>query len=89
MLLFVVHPEAQEWIGEELDFSIETDKSETWRYEIVFARLKRCLAVLVRLHRDGIFLVKANSQASLRPCGYIVRFLVCLITQAVSLASSK
>ena len=90
VLLLVAHPEVQEWIGEELDFYLETDKSQTWRYEIVFPRLKRCLAVLVRLYRvRNRFLVKANSQASLKPCGYIIRFLVCLNTQDVSLASSK
>ena len=50
VLLLVAHPEVQEWIGEELDYYLESDKSETWRYELVFPRLKRCLAVLVRLH---------------------------------------
>ena len=90
VLLLVAHPGVQDWIGEELDFYLQTDKSETWRYEIVFPRLKRCLAVLVRLHSvESRFLVKANSQASLRPCGYTIRFLVCLNIQAVSLASSK
>ncbi len=90
VLLLVAHPEVQEWIREELDFYLETDKSETWRYEIVFPRLKRCLAVLLRLHNVEIrCLVKANSQTSLRPCGYTIHFLVCLNTQAISLASSK
>ena len=49
MLLLVAHPEIQDWIAEELNFYLDSDESETWSYEVVFPRLKRCLAVLVRL----------------------------------------
>ena len=47
VLLLVAHPEIQDWMAEELNFYIETDKIEDWRYETAFPKLKRCLAVLV------------------------------------------
>ena len=48
VLLLVANPQAQDWIAEELNFWIDDDNSETWRYDEVFPKLKRCLAVLVR-----------------------------------------
>ena len=50
VLLLVAHPEIQDWIAEELNFYLQNDKSETWEYETVFPKLKRCLAILVRIH---------------------------------------
>ena len=47
VLLLVAHPEVQDWMAEELNFYIDTDKIEDWRYETAFPKLKRCLAVLV------------------------------------------
>ncbi len=47
MLLLVAHSETQDWIAEELNFYLHDDDSETWRYEEVFPKLKRCLAILV------------------------------------------
>ena len=68
VLLLVAHPEAQNWIAEELNFYLENGDSETWRYETVFPKLKRCLAILVRLKKHTsiygspiIFLRAANS----------------------------
>ena len=48
MLLLVAHPDVQEWIAEELNFYLDSRDSEEWKYEVVFPKLKRCLAVLVR-----------------------------------------
>ena len=47
VLLLVAHPEVQDWMAEELNFYIDTDKKEDWRYETTFPKLKRCLAGLV------------------------------------------
>ncbi len=51
VLLLVAHPEMQDWISQELNFYLDTDEKEAWRYEVVFPKLKRCLAILVRMHR--------------------------------------
>lgn len=48
VLLLVAHPEAQDWISEELNFYLDNENSETWKYDAIFPRLKRCLAILVR-----------------------------------------
>lgn len=47
MLLLAAYPEVQDWIGEELKEVLQDSSSETWNYEQLFPRLKRCLAVLV------------------------------------------
>ncbi len=48
MLLLVARLDVQDWIAEELNFHLANGDRESWRYEIVFPKLKRCLAVLVR-----------------------------------------
>jgi cytochrome P450 len=48
MLLPVAHPDVQDWIAEELQYYLDSRDSKTWKYEVVFPKLKRCLAVLVR-----------------------------------------
>ncbi len=47
MLLLAAYPEVQEWVGEELREVLQGSPSETWSYESLFPRLKRCLALLV------------------------------------------
>ena len=47
MLLLAAYPEVQDWVGEELHRVLGDSSSETWSYEELFPRLKRCLAVLV------------------------------------------
>ena len=47
MLLLAAYPEVQGWVGEELYEVLGDSSSETWSYEQLFPRLKRCLAVLV------------------------------------------
>lgn len=47
ILLFAAYPEVQDWVGQELKEILQDSNSETWRYEKLFPRLKRCLAVLV------------------------------------------
>ena len=47
MLLLVAHPKVQQWITEELDFFLKNEDRETWTYEEVYPKLRRCLAVLV------------------------------------------
>ena len=49
MLLLAAYPEVQDWIGEEVRSIFEDSNSETWDYEKLFSRLKRCHAVLVRI----------------------------------------
>ena len=49
LLLLAIHPEVQEWVAEELQEIIQDERSETWDYELLFPRLKRCQAVLVSL----------------------------------------
>lgn len=49
MLLLVAHPEIQDWIAEELQYFLVDEQSEAWEYERVFPKLKRSLAVLVRM----------------------------------------
>lgn len=47
VLLLVAHPAIQDWISEELNFYLDADPKEGWKYESVFPKLNRCLAVLV------------------------------------------
>ena len=47
ILLLAAYPEVQDWVGQELEEILPNSSSETWRYEQLFPRLKRCLAVLV------------------------------------------
>lgn len=49
MLLLAAYPEVQDWVGEEIKEVLGDSSSETWSYEALFPRLKRCLAVLVRI----------------------------------------
>ena len=49
MLLLAAYPEIQEWVGEELQGVLPDSSSETWSYNELFPRLKRCLAVLVSI----------------------------------------
>lgn len=48
VLLLVAHLEVQDWIAEELNFYLDNENSETWSYDALFPKLKRCLAILVR-----------------------------------------
>ena len=54
MLLLVARPDVQEWMAEELNFYLKSGSSETWKYEEVFPKLRRCLAVLVRPSTDEL-----------------------------------
>ena len=57
IILLAAHPEYQEWIAAEID-AVLTDNSdiETWKYEEVFSKLNRCLAIMVHLTSSSIFL---------------------------------
>jgi len=49
----------QEWIGEEVKHVLGPDsKPEDWEYEKVFPRLKRCLALMVKIHHPNILIDK-------------------------------
>lgn len=48
VLLLAAHPTYQDWIAEELQHVLEDEDPETWDYDEVFPKLKRCLAILVR-----------------------------------------
>lgn len=47
VVLLAANPEVQDWVGEELETLLGDQSSETWNYELLFPRLKRCQAVLV------------------------------------------
>jgi cytochrome P450 len=49
MLLLAANPEVQDWIAEELQEMTESSETESWDYSILFPKLKRCRAVLVRI----------------------------------------
>lgn len=48
--LLAGHPEVQDWIADELHCVLPGNENSQWRYEDLFPRLKRCLAVLVPIH---------------------------------------
>ena len=48
LMLLAAHPECQEWLAEEINQVLESSKgAESWKYEVVFPKLQRCLAVMV------------------------------------------
>lgn len=47
VLLLAANPEVQNWVREELQTLLGDQNMETWDYEYLFPRLKRCQAVLV------------------------------------------
>jgi cytochrome P450 len=47
MLLLAAFPEVQDWVAEELHEHLQDDSLESWEYDRLFPRLKRCQAVLV------------------------------------------
>lgn len=50
LLMLAAHPEYQSWLREEIDAVIgDGDNIEEWEYQALYPRLKRCLAVMVRL----------------------------------------
>lgn len=51
LLLLAAYPEVQDWIAEEAQEIIKEESSETWKYESLFPRLKRCQAVLVSIQK--------------------------------------
>ncbi|KAI9879026.1 MAG: hypothetical protein M1830_009825 [Pleopsidium flavum] len=51
-LLFAVYPEWQEWVAEEVREVLRGHGSiETWEYEKLFPRMKRCLAIMLETLR--------------------------------------
>ena len=48
LVLLAAHPEYQEWLAEEIQQVLGSSKgADGWRYEVVYPRLQRCLAVMV------------------------------------------
>lgn len=54
VVLLAAHPLVQDWVGEEIQHVLGDENPETWDYQAVFPRLKRCHAVLVSLGHDAI-----------------------------------
>jgi cytochrome P450 len=49
ILLTAAYPEYQEWLSEEINHVLgDRDDVETWEYEEVFPKLKRCVATMAR-----------------------------------------
>lgn len=48
ILLLAAYPDVQKWVSEELREVLQESGIETWDYERLFPRLKRCQGVLVR-----------------------------------------
>lgn len=77
ILLLAVYPKWQNWVAEEVVHVLKDGKIETWNYEDVFPRLKRCCAIMVR---PNFRITKDDSdrEYSLRLCVFSVpswRFL--------------
>ncbi|KAL8769675.1 MAG: hypothetical protein Q9209_004472 [Squamulea sp. 1 TL-2023] len=51
MLLMVAHPGVQDWVAEELNHYLPSDDRQSWKYDDVFPKLKRTLAVLLETLR--------------------------------------
>ncbi len=49
VVLLAAYPEVQDWVAEELREMIESSQNETWDYGVLYPKLKRCKAVLVRV----------------------------------------
>ncbi|MCJ1385982.1 hypothetical protein MMC17_009107 [Xylographa soralifera] len=49
--LVAAHPECQDWLAEELNYFSTASDSRDWKYDEVFPRLKRCLAVMLETLR--------------------------------------
>lgn len=48
LMLLAAYPEFQEWLAEEIHQVLGSPKgAEGWKYEVVFPKLQRCLAVMV------------------------------------------
>lgn len=48
LMLLAAHPEYQEWLTEEIHQVLGSPKgAEGWKYEVVYPKLQRCLAVMV------------------------------------------
>ncbi len=48
LVLLAAHPECQEWLADEIHRVLESSNgAEGWKYEVVFPKLQRCLAVMV------------------------------------------
>ena len=48
LVLLAAHPQWQEWLAEEFNRVLGSSKgTEGWKYEVVFPKLQRCLAVMV------------------------------------------
>ena len=45
--LLAANPECQDWLAEELNHFSTASDSREWKYNEVFPKLKRCLAVMV------------------------------------------
>lgn len=56
ILLVAARPKWRTWAAEEVLHVLKDGKSETWLYEYVFPRLKRCRATLVR-STNGLILM--------------------------------
>ena len=50
VLLLAANPHIQDWIHEEIQYYLKGEDSDTVPYSDIFPKLKRCLAVFVRLH---------------------------------------
>ena len=60
------HPSVQDWLSEELQYVLGDTIPEDWGYTQIFPRLKRCLAVLVRLESLHGFLTNTLTGISMR-----------------------
>ncbi len=49
VVLLAANPEVQNWVADELREIIDSSQNETWDYDVLYPKLKRCRAVLVRI----------------------------------------
>lgn len=62
ILLLVARPDVQDWLAEELNFYLDSQDNKDWKYDVVFPKLKRCLAVLVRRNPSIVAASAAESE---------------------------
>ena len=75
IMLLAAQPSVQDWLSQELQYVLGSQRPEEWNYPAVFHRLKWCLAVLVSLAhpcQDSSMLTNqmmtVRDGASLYPC---------------------
>lgn len=66
IFLLAAHPEAQDWMRDEIRALVGNQNSETWSYDDLFPNLKRTMAILVSVQAPSYSDQKYSQMYSLR-----------------------